>query len=222
MMMHYLGDLVVSVGIVLIFGWIFQTSASDLYLRDVLITQNEIYVAISRFTPQSLLVSYIATIEHTTRGLAYGLNLADGFGPGISQAFTMVGTIAVDVALAAPRTFAELYRQTSGTAAWIVLAGFGAAISIVIAWLVAAGISFWRLLVASALSPIAVSAVFVVLQSFMMLMLDGFFWFTSLAPYTVACPVICTFYWAAFPHAERGATLTLVYAIGRLLERPRD
>ena len=51
------------------------------------------------------------------------------------------------------------------------------------------------------------------LQGFMVLMLDAFFWFTTLAPYTVACPVLCTLYWVAFPNAERGATATVANAV---------
>jgi hypothetical protein len=63
--------------------------------------------------------------------------------------------------------------------------------------------------------------VFLVLQGFMVLLPEAFFWFTSLAPYTVACPVICTLYWIAFPNADRGATQSAARAIGAALDRWR-
>lgn len=91
----------------------------------------------------------------------------------------------------------------------------------VFALLLASRPSLPRLLLVSALSPIAVSVVFLALQGFMVLMLDAFVWFTALAPYAVACPVICTLYWVVFPNADRGATVMLLRAAGRALELPR-
>jgi hypothetical protein len=215
---HYVTDLLVSVGLVLAFGWFVQTSASDLYLREALITQNEVYVAISRFTPQNLLASYVSTIVHMTRSVIFGISPADGLTSAVTQAFAAIGWLLLDIARAAPNTLIELYQRTSGVAAQIVLAGFGMAIGTVFAWLLAAKVSLWRLMLASALSPIAVSMVFLVLQGFMVLMLDAFFWCTWLAPYAVACPVLCTLYWVAFPNADRGATLSVARAISRMLE----
>ena len=61
-MTHYLMDLAASVVVVLAVGWFIQASASEFYVRDALITQNEVYVAISRFTPHNLLASYGATV----------------------------------------------------------------------------------------------------------------------------------------------------------------
>jgi hypothetical protein len=217
--LHFLTDLAVSVSFVLACGWLFQASAGDAYLREALVTQNEVYVAISRFTAQNLFVSYLATIDHMTRDLIYGFNPADGLTPAVGQALATVGRLVLDVALAAPYTLAELYWQTSGTAAWIVLAGFGMTIGTVLAWLFMTRLSLWRLLVASAVSPVAVSVVFLVLQAFMVLMLEAFLWLTALAPYAVACPVICTLYWVAFPNADRGATYAVARAIGLVLDR---
>jgi hypothetical protein len=115
----------------------------------------------------------------------------------------------------------DLYHETSGTAAWIVLAGFGVAVGSVFTAMLAKRPSVFRLLLATVLTPFAISAVFVGLQGFMIAMLDAFYWFTSLAPYTVACPVLCTAYWTAFPNAERGITASLAHVILRVLEPRR-
>jgi len=95
------------------------------------------------------------------------------------------------------------------------------AIGTVFTALLAGRRSVWRLLLAIAVTPLAISVLFMILQAFMVLMLDAFFWLTWLAPYTVACPVLCTLYWVAFPHTARGAAATLVRAIGRVLEPQR-
>jgi hypothetical protein len=215
MIAHYIIDLMASVCLVLAFGWFFEASASDQSLHDVLITQNDVYVAISRFTPGNLLTSYATTIDQMTRGLLFGFSPVEGFNAAVVQSFVTIGQLVLDIGLAAPATMIALYHETTGLAALIVLAGFAMAIGSVVAWLMAAKISFSRLLLASALSPIAVSVVFLALQGFMMLMLEAFFRFTSLAPYAVVCPVVCTLYWAAFPNADRGATLMLARTIGR-------
>lgn len=55
----------------------------------------------------------------------------------------------------------------------------------------------------------------------MIAMLNTFYWFTSLAPFTVACPVLCTAFWMAFPNAERGITASLAHAMLRVLEPQR-
>ena len=215
MIAHYIIDLMASVCLVLALGWFFEASASDQYLHDVLITQNDVYVAISRFTPGNLLTSYATTIDQMTRGLLFGFSPVDGFNAAVVQSFVTIGQLVLDIGLAAPATMIELYHETTGLAAQIVLAGFATAIGSVVVWLMAAKISFSRLLLASALSPIAVSVVFLALQGFMMLMLEAFFRFTSLAPYAVVCPVVCTLDRAAFPNADRGATLMLARTIGR-------
>ncbi len=220
-MAQYLIDLAVSVSVVLAVGWFFQTSASDLYLRQALVTQNEVYVALSRFTPANLLTSYGMTIYHMTRSLIFGFDPADGFLGATIQAFVTIGQILLDIGLAAPGTMLDLYHQTSGLAAQIVLAGFATTIGGVFALLLASKPSLPRLLLVAALSPIAVSVVFLALQGFMVLMLDAFVWFTAFAPYAVACPVVCTLYWVIFPNADRGATVVLLRAIGRVFELSR-
>jgi len=68
-MKHYLMDLVASSVVVLGVGWFVQASASEPYVRNALITQNEVYVAINRFTPHNLLASYAATDEHLVRSI---------------------------------------------------------------------------------------------------------------------------------------------------------
>ena len=68
-MTHYLMDLAASVVVVLAVGWFVQASASEFYVRDALITQNEVYVAISRFTPHNLLARYGATVQHLAQGI---------------------------------------------------------------------------------------------------------------------------------------------------------
>jgi hypothetical protein len=214
---QYLIDLTASISLVLLVGWLVQYSASDAYLRDATTAGNDVYAAISRFTPRNLFASYTATIDPMTRSLAPGFNASDGFRSASGQAASAVGLLVLDLAIAVPRTMMRLYDETSGLAAWVVLAGFGMAIFGVFAWLLAAKTSLWRLLLATALSPIAISVVFTILQAFMALLLDAFHWATALAPYAVACPVLCTLYWIVCPDADRGATARLAGAIGRAL-----
>jgi hypothetical protein len=139
----------------------------------------------------------------------------------VRQAVVSTAMLALNLILAVPLTLAELYQETSGLAGWIVLIGFGMVAAILFAALVYARTSPWRLLRAMALVPLAVSLVFMALQGFMVLMLDAFFWFTTLAPYTVACPVLCTLYWAVRPNADRGITASLAHAVMRVLESGR-
>jgi hypothetical protein len=215
---YFLTDLAVSIGIVLAGGRLFEASAGDAYLREAMVTQSDLYAAIGRFTPQNLFFNYLATIDTMGQGLAHGFNPTDGITLAAGRTLATIGELAVDVAIAGPYTLAELYRQTSGTAAWAVLAGYGMAIGAMLAWLFMTRVSRWRLLMASAVSPLAASVVFLVLQGFMVLIPEAFFWFTSLAPYTVACPVICTLYWIAFPNADCSATHAVVRGIGRVLD----
>ena len=191
-MAHFVLDLTASVATVLALGWLFQTSANEYALRNVLITQNEIYVAISRFTPANLLFSYAHTAAQEVRGLVLGYDVADNFSAIMRAGLLAVGQLVLELAIAVPRTLFELYQETSGTAAWIVLAGFGMAASAVSTTLLTARVSVWRLLLAAAMCPLAISVVFLGLQGFMVLMLSAFFWLTTLAPYAVACPVLCT------------------------------
>jgi hypothetical protein len=218
-MAQYAIDLSVSVGLVLLLGWAFQASASDVDLRDALVGQNDVFAAINRFTPRYLINSYASTIDPMTRNLLLGFSPSDSLSRSAGQGFTAAVLLLVQLALAVPRTMLRVYQETSGGAAWVVLIGFGMAISTVFTWLLAAKTTLWRLLLATALSPIAISVVFSVLQAFMVLMLNAFFWFTAFASYAVACPVLCTVYWIVFPNADRGATMTLARAIGRMLER---
>lgn len=73
---HYLLDLLASMAAVLTLGWFIEASASNAYLRDAIVTQNEIYVAISRFTPHNLVLSYAHTVDEMTRSLVFGYQLA--------------------------------------------------------------------------------------------------------------------------------------------------
>jgi hypothetical protein len=77
--------------------------------------------------------------------------------------------------------------------------------------------ALWRLLLASIASPLVVSVVFLLLQGVMRLLLGASFRFTVLAPYAVACPVICTLYRIALPNADHGATGAVTCVIGHLL-----
>ena len=215
---HFLTDLVVSVGLVLLVGWLLQVSAGDAYMRDAVITQNELYVAMNRFTPTNLALNYYLTIDHMTRYMGFYNNPADGVPGAVAHAFFAVLRLLLSIGIAIPTTVTELYQETSGIASWIVLVGFGIALCWVYALLLAAKISLWRLLLALAASPFAISVVFMLLQVFMVVMLNGFFWLTALAPYAVACPVVCTLYWVAFPHADRGVTAVLVHAVGRVVQ----
>ncbi len=220
-MTHYLMDLAASVVVVLAVGWFVQASASEFYVRDALITQNEVYVAISRFTPHNLLARYGATVQHLAQGIAAAHDTSGNTVYAIRQAVLSTLALGLTLILAVPLTLSELYQETSGAAAWIVLIGFGMVAAILIAALLYARTSPWRLLRALVLVPLAVSLVFMALQGFMVLMLDGFFWFTALAPYTVACPVLCTLYWVLRPNADRGITASLAHAIMRRLEPGR-
>jgi hypothetical protein len=220
-MTHYLMDLVASVVVVLAVGWFIQSSASEFYVRDALITQNEVYVTISRFTPHNLLASYGGTVQRMAQGVAAAHDTSGNTADVVRQAVVSTAMLALDLILAVPLTLAELYQETSGWAGWIVLIGFGMVAAIVFAALACARTSPWRLLRAMALVPLAVSLVFMALQGFMVLMLDAFFWFTTLAPYTVACPVLCTLYWVVKPNADRGIAASLARAVLRLLEPGR-
>lgn len=221
LMAHYFLDLLTSMAAVLALGWFIEASASNAYLRDAIVTQNEIYVAITRFTPHNLALSYAHTVDEMTRSLMLGSQISESFIDVIGQTFATAGQFLLYLALAVPRTNMELYHETSGTAAWIVLAGFGVAVGSVFTAMLATRASVFRLLFATALTPFAISVVFVALQGFMIAMLDTFYWFTSLAPFTVACPVLCTVYWMAFPNADRGITASLAHAILRVLEPER-
>lgn len=215
-MAHYLVDLAVSVSVVLMIGWFFQASADDAYLREALVTQTDVYVAISRFTPVNLMISYATTIDHITRSLLLDAVPADSITDAMIQSITAIGQLVMAIILAGPHMILDAYQQTRGLAAEIVLVGFAASVGCVFAFLLTAHLSFWRLLLASALSPIAASVVFLMLQGFMVLMLEAFVSFVPLAPYAVACPVLCTLYWVVLPHADRGATLTVAHAISRV------
>ena len=220
-MTHYLLDLAAAVVVVLAVGWFIQSSASEFYVRDALITQNEVYVTISRFTPHNLLARYGATVQRMAQGVAAAHDGSGNTADAVRQAVVSTAMLALNLILAVPLTLAELYQETSGLAGWIVLIGFGMVAAILFAALVYARTSPWRLLRAVALVPLAVSLVFMALQGFMVLMLDAFFWFTTLAPYTVACPVLCTLYWAVRPNADRGITASLAHAVMRVLESGR-
>jgi hypothetical protein len=216
--LDYLTDLVVSVSVVLVCGWLIQVSLNTGRLHDAVVWQDNIFEAINRFTPQHLFASYIQTISQTARGLGDGVDITSGIGSAGGQAISLVGHAAVTIGLAAPQTMYDLYQQTTGVAAWVVLAGFAVALCCVFLWLVTAGrVTVFRVVVASVLSPVVVSLVFLLLQIFMVGMLDAFFWFTILAPYAVACPVVCTLYWLVFPNANRGITYTLAHALGNAL-----
>ncbi|MEJ0017431.1 MAG: hypothetical protein WDN25_12850 [Acetobacteraceae bacterium] len=215
---HYIIDLVVSVSLVLLVGWMFQASVGDRSLRDALITQNDLYVAISRFTPHNLLLSYAAAIDQAARSVVFYPSSHDSLGSAIGQAAATALHMTVLLVLAIPRTVIAIYQETSGVAGWVVLAGLGGTVGTVLGLLLVARVSLWRLLLACLLMPFAIPVVFMMLQAFMVLMLDAFFWITALSPFAVACPVLCTLYWIAFPQADRGATAMVVLAIGRLLD----
>jgi hypothetical protein len=217
-MAHFAVDLAATIGAVLALGWLFQASANEYALRNALVTQNEIYVAISRFTPENLLFSYIYAAGHAVRGQIFTYGPSAGLSDILMAALIAICQMVVNLAFAVPRTLSGLYQETSGIAAWIVLAGFGFSAATVIISMFWARASIWRLLVGAAISPVAISVVFLALQGFMVLMLDAFFWFTSLAPYTVACPVVCTLYWVVFPNAERGATAAVAHVVLRVIE----
>ena len=209
----FLTDLIASVAVVLILGWLIQASASDDYLRNAMVAQNDIYVSISRFTPQNLAMSYLGVLGGMNRNVVLGYDFGARYTDAIQGALVAVATIIVNTVRAVPDTIIELYHQTSGPAAWIVLGGFGVGLGGAFAVLLRTRASPWRLLLATAVSPLAISVVFVGLQGFMVAILEMFYWFTPLAPYTVVCPVICTLYWVAFPNAERGATATAAHVL---------
>jgi hypothetical protein len=213
---HYLTDLAVSLGIVLVVGWISQASSGEFAIQQASITQNALYVALGHFTPVNVIADYAATIEHMRGTLNAGYS-GSGLSVAAGQTFVTIGWLLLNICLAAPRTLLDLYRETSGIAAWIVLAGFTAAISAVFAWLLTGRFTLWRLVLASAASPLVVSVVFMVLQGFMLMLLGSFYWLTVLAPYAVACPVLCTLYWVVFRHADHGATSSVARAIGNLM-----
>src|SRR5579863_4917266 len=134
---HYILDLLASMAAVLALGWFIEASASNAYVRDAIVTQNEIYVAISRFTPHNMALSYVHTVDEMTRSLPFGSQTGQNFTDAIRQALVMVGQFLLELALAVPHTMMDLYCETSGTAAWIVLAGFGVALASVFAAMLA-------------------------------------------------------------------------------------
>ena len=217
----FLTDLVASVVIVLMLGWLIQASAGDSYLRGAVVAQNDIYVSISRFTPHNLAMSYVNTVAQMNRNVGFGYLPSSDYADVIQSALVTVALVILNVFRAVPDTILELYHETGGTAGWIVLGGFAAGVGSVFVALLITRRSAWRLLLATLASPFAISVVFLALQGFMIAMMDTFYWFTSLAPYTVACPLICTLYWVAFPNAERGATATVAHALLRVLDPKR-
>lgn len=212
--LHFLTDLAVSIGIVFIAGWLFFASAGDATLRDAAIAQNQVYVEIGWFTPQKLFFSYIATMGDLNRSMSYAGGISDGIAPAVGEVVTTVGRLVLDLVLAPPLTLIDLYRQTSGLAAAFVLAGFGMTVGVIITWLLLTRASPWLLVLALVLSPVAVSIVFLLMQVVTTLLLEAAFWFGMLAPYAIACPVLCALYWVAFPGADRGATHAVAHAIG--------
>lgn len=217
----YFTDLVASVVIALMLGWLVQASAGDDYVHDAMVAQNDIYISISRFTPHNLGMSYVNTLVQMNRNVAFGYLPGEGYAGAIQDALVTVATVILNVFRAIPDTILGLYYETDGQAAWIVLGGFGVAVGSVFIALLSTRQSPWRLFMAALVSPFAISVVFLALQGFMAAMLDTFYWITSLAPYAVACPVICAVYWVAFPNAERGATATVAHAVLRVLDRKR-
>jgi len=215
-------DLTASVLVVLTFGWFFAGSVSNANLHAAVVTQNAIYAAISRFTPQQLVLRYISTVDHLTSNTAYSFQVASNFTGTIDHALVAVGRLMVGIALAIPQTLLELFSETSATAARTVSVAFGMALGGVFVALFINRTSLWRLLFAAAISPLAISVLFLALQGCMVAILGIFYWFTSLVLYTIACPILCTIYWLVFPNAERGATASLARAMLRLLESGRN
>jgi len=222
MLAFFLTDLVASVALVLMLGWLIQTSASDDTLRNAMIAQNDIYVSISRFTPRNLAISYAGILREMNRNVMIRYDSSPDITAAIHAAVLAVATITVNAVRAVPDTIVELYGEASGLASWIVLVGFGVGLGGIYATLRATRASPWRLFLAAAVSPFAISAVFVVLQGFMIAMLGMFYWFTELAPYTVICPALCTLYWIVVPNAERGATAALAHALLRVRDPKRQ
>ena len=91
-MARYLSDLLMSMCLALTVGWLFQAAIGNIHLRDAMITQNGMYVAMRRFTPGNLVASYVDTVEHMTQHAPVSYHLADGVGPGMEQTVAMVGT----------------------------------------------------------------------------------------------------------------------------------
>jgi hypothetical protein len=196
---RYLSDLLMSICLALTVGWLFQAATGNIHLRDAMITQNGTYVAISRFTPGNLAASYLDTVGHMTQHAAASYHLADGVGAVIGQTVAMVAWLLLAICVGVPGTLIGLYPAASGIAGWVVLAGFGVAVGAVFNWLRAAKITPRRLLVGLALIPLAISAIFIVLQALTVVVLATCFWFASLAPYVVAAVVFCSAYWLASP-----------------------
>src|SRR5579864_5227581 len=104
LMAHFLTDLLMSVGLVLTVGWLLQLSAGDAYLRQAVITQNEMYVAMNRFTPGNLALNYYLTIDHMTRYMTVSHNPADGAPAAIVEAFFAVLRLLLSIGIAIPTT----------------------------------------------------------------------------------------------------------------------
>jgi len=221
LVIHYLVDLLVSACLVLIAGWLFEVCAGNHLLRPAVAGESELYTALSRFTPHHLAVSYAQTIDPMTRDLLRDYN-ATGVATATQHSFAAAAFLVADLTLAVPRTLIRLFGETRGLASWIVLAGVGMAAAVLVIWLRAAWLSPARLAIALVLSPFAISVAITMLQAFMALMLAGFYWLTLLAPYTVACPVLCSAWWVCFPNAEAGATITLARALARRLPAGRQ
>jgi hypothetical protein len=199
LMARYLSDLLMSMCLALTVGWLFQAAIGNIHLRDAMITQNGMYVAMSRFTPGNLVASYVDTVEHMTQHAPVSYRLADGVGPVIEQTVAMVAGLLLAICFAIPGTLISLYRAAGGIAGWVVLAGFGMAIGAVCHWVRAAKVTPRRLLAGLALIPLAISAIFIILQALMVAVLATCFWFASLAPFVVAGVVLCSAYWLASP-----------------------
>jgi len=219
---QYLTDLIVFLGIVLVISWMFQVSSARLYLHSTPMMQNDIYMAMRQFTPVNMLASYASTLVDMRRSMDSGVGSADGLATAAGQTFVTIGWVMLDICLIAPRTMIEFYRQTSGIAAWVVVAGFALSIGAVFAWLLSGRLVLWRILLASTVSPLVVSAVFLALQTLWELALTTSFLLATLGPYVIACPVICALYWLAFPSAEHGITGSLAHAAELLWHRKQD
>lgn len=170
-----------------------------------------LHAAVDRFTPAGLWDIYRDATGAAIR------DLGQQRGAGAMSNLLLGMRLLFGLLRAAPATLAVIWQQTDTFSDWLTLIGFGTVMAGIFLVLVTGRwLSFTRLLIAAVGSPLAAIGLFWMAEQSLLNMMDGLDWFAAVAPWCLLCPIACTLYWVAFPHAEHGATGAVLRAARRL------
>ena len=165
--------------------------------------------AVGRFTPDGLWELYLDTVGASLFGFSH--DSASGPFTSVWVGLQVIGTIL----LAAPDTLIAAYRFGSGAETWVtVSAGVSTAVCFVLLLLFGETPSYRRVLLAVLISPAIVSALFWLVQQILLDAFDVLAWGELALPWCLVCPVLCTLWWAVFPDARTGATMSVLSSFG--------